>query len=147
MFVYVSIVDDLPLDIFHHFTVQNILHVGLYERLFLLLCVISQFRTTLQLNNYPKQRCNKLFDVESLFPSTNSSFFHISQSLWDIFQTVATYPFLCEFWVQLCAFGYIYIENAVTQNKPCIRNQLASEWVKKIFKRSRVELHYTDYII
>ena len=51
MFVYVSLVDDLPLDIVHHFTVQNILHMGLCERLFLLLCVISQFQTTLQLNN------------------------------------------------------------------------------------------------
>ena len=32
--------------------------------------------------------------------------------------------------------------DAVTPNKPCTRNQVASEWVKKIFIRSWVELHF-----
>ena len=40
------------------------------------------------------------------------------------------------------ASGYIELENAVTRNKPCTRNQVASEWVKKIFIRSWVELHF-----
>ena len=40
------------------------------------------------------------------------------------------------------ASGCIELENAVTRNKPCTRNQVASEWVKKIFIRSWVELHF-----
>ena len=42
-----------------------------------------------------------------------------------------------------------HIENAVTRNKPCTRNQVASEWVKKISIRSWVELHFTtvSYIL
>ena len=40
------------------------------------------------------------------------------------------------------ASGYIELENAVTRSKPCTRNQVASEWVKKIFIRSWVELHF-----
>ena len=69
MFVYVSLVDDLPLDIVHHFTVQNILHVGLCERLFLLLCVISQFQTTLQLNNYPNRDAISYLTWNHYFPA------------------------------------------------------------------------------
>ena len=47
------------------------------------------------------------------------------------------------------ASGYIELENAVTRNKPCTRNQVASEWVKKISIRSWVELHFTtiSYIL
>ena len=43
------------------------------------------------------------------------------------------------------AFGYrsLYVENAVTRNKPCTRNQVASEKVKKISLRDWVELHFT----
>ena len=50
--------------------------------------------------------------------------------------------------VQLRRFR-LYIENAVTRNKPCTRNQVASEWVKKISIRSWVELHFTtiSYIL
>ena len=74
--------------------------------------------------------------------------FYISRSLCDIFQTLAT-PFyqsqlgkVWEFQVKLRCFR-LYIENAVTRNKRSTRNQVASEWVKKISVRSRVELHFT----
>ena len=45
--------------------------------------------------------------------------------------------------------AFSYIENAVTRNKPCTRNQVACEWVKKISIRSWVELHFTtiSYIL
>ena len=45
--------------------------------------------------------------------------------------------------------GPLYIENAVTRNKRRSRNQVASEWVKKISVRSWVELHFTiiSYIL
>ena len=41
------------------------------------------------------------------------------------------------------------IEIAVTRNKPCTWNQVASEWVKKISTQSWVELHFTtiSYIL
>ena len=50
--------------------------------------------------------------------------------------------------VQLRRFR-LYIENAVTRNKPCTRNQVASEWVKKILIWSWLELHFTtiSYIL
>ena len=53
-----------------------------------------------------------------------------------------------EFQVQLRRFR-LHIENAVTRNKRRTRNQVASEWVKKIFIRSWVELHFTaiSYIL
>ena len=88
------------------------------------------------------------------FSSTNSSFFHISQCLCDIFRTVAT-PFkqsqlgkVWEFQVQLWRFR-LHIKNAVTQNKRRIRNQVASEWMRKISVRGWVELHFTtiSYIL
>ena len=39
--------------------------------------------------------------------------------------------------------------NVFTRNKPCARNQVASEWVKKISLRGWVELHFTttSYIL
>ena len=87
--------------------------------------------------------------------STNSSFFHISQFLWDVFQTVQPYS-SSHNWGKYensrfnsDASGYIELKNAVTRNKPCTRNQVASEWVKKISIRSWVELHFTtiSYIL
>ena len=49
-----------------------------------------------------------------------------------------------EFPVQPWRFR-LHIENAVTRNKPCTRNQVASEWMKKISIKSWVE--FNTYIV
>ena len=100
------------------------------------------------LNERPAFLSKKLDNIKSRYTCIVSRCFFSNP--YDNCFFAIRHSFVCirEFQVQLRPFR-LHVKYAVTRNKPCTRNQVASEWVKKISIRSWVELHFTtiSYIL